>query len=111
MASRNYTAAHAALVSSNALRPKCEMFLLLDVVPNILSEDPATPDHDARIAWAKAIEMDEGARSRVGLKVAVKCVRNPVILAALASRAEVDDGDIQYEGLQHIDELVALGAY
>jgi hypothetical protein len=110
MASRNYTAAYAALVSSNVLRPKCEMFLLIDAAQAIVNEDPATPDHEARVAWAKAVETDDGARSRSGLRLAIKCVQNPAILAAIAAGSEVDDGDIQFVGLGAISDLVAMGA-
>jgi hypothetical protein len=110
MSTRNYVAAYNALHNDGQLRAQCEMYLLTAAVPFIQDEDPATPNHAARLAWANAVEQDEAALARAIHRLAIKAVQNGTIRTALAAGQPAEDSDVEFVGSTFLSTFVALGA-
>lgn len=70
----------------------------------IIAEDPQTPDHTARKAWATNILRDQAQISPKQL--AIQVLRNPTIAA---SPVAASDGDIQFQVNSILADLVLIG--
>lgn len=70
----------------------------------IKTEDPATPDHQARKDWADRMLADRP--NITPRQLAMQVLRNPVIAAAPAA---ADDGALQYQVNAIIGDLIAIG--
>jgi hypothetical protein len=91
----NYTTSYAVRYSTPALSQKTEV-AVVTAAGQIQNEDPATPDHTNRLAWANwAIPNSSVAWQSFAWPVA----ENPTIVAAVTadpSGQSVQDSDVQY---------------
>jgi hypothetical protein len=110
MASRNYVPAYQALRTDQRLREQCEMFILIGACVTIRAESPATANHAARVAWATEMETDAAKLATAVERLAVKCVQNTSIVAAVASSQAAEDSDVEYVGSLYLPDLIAMGA-
>jgi hypothetical protein len=110
MATRNYVSAYNALHVDGHLSAQCESYILTAACPYIYGEDPGAADHAARVAWASAMETDVAALARATRRLAIKCVQNGTVLAAIAGGGTAEDSDVEYVGGTFLSLLVSLGA-
>jgi hypothetical protein len=91
----NYTTSYAVRYSTPALSQKTEV-AVVTAAGQIQNEDPATPDHTNRLAWANwAIPNSSVAWQSFAWPVA----ENPTIVAAVTddpSGQSVQDSDVQF---------------
>jgi hypothetical protein len=71
---------------------------------NIISEDPQTPDHPARINWAINILRDTA--SITPKQLAMQVLRNATIAGNPGASS---DGDIQFQVNSLVADLVVIG--
>lgn len=74
------------------------------VAQDILSENPATPNHAARKAWA--INMLRNQQTISNELLAVQVLRNSVIAAAPALAA---DADLKFAVTTFLNDLIEIG--
>jgi hypothetical protein len=72
----------------------------------ILSEDPATANHTARLAWAQATLASFTALNQAADKMFVGVCTNPTVQEA---GAEATDNDINYVVASLLDTVYAAG--
>lgn len=106
MASRGYNAIYNAR-RSGTLYAQAESFLLTKAVPDVKNEDPGTPDHADRVAWAVATETSEAELAIQVRRLLIYLVQNPTIAAAAASDTPAEDSDVEFVGLASLDDLIA----
>ena len=70
-------------------------FIALKTAQNVATEDVATPNHDARLAYAGRIMIGQDSAQQISLHIAAV---NPTIAETLETQGgdAVPDGDIEY---------------
>lgn len=82
---------------------RCKVALWV-AAQNIINESPSTPNHEARLNWAKTAQANRLAITDVNLAQAV--LRNATIAA---NPAAATDGDIQFQVNSIVDWLISVG--
>jgi len=79
---------------------------LMSPAVNIINEDPQTPEHAERLEWAQKALTDTLSISP--RQLALQILRNPTI-AAQQSMADVPDGDIEFQVVSVLADLIRIG--
>lgn len=82
---------------------RCRVALWI-AADSIIAEDPATPNHEARVNWALTAQQNRLHLTQENLAQAV--LRNPSIAANPGASS---DSDIQFQVNSLIDWLIAAG--
>ena len=75
-----------------------------DAANDILAEDPKTPDHPARRAWA--MNILRGRQTITLESLAVQVLRNPTVAA---NPTAAPDGDLKFIVVSQLAELIEIG--
>lgn len=101
----NYTSSYAIRYSIAQLQQQIEV-AAVTAASQIQNEDPATPDHANRLAWANwALAHSSAAWQPFGWPVA----QNPTIIAAVQtdpSGQTVQDSDVQFVVNEYLPKIV-----
>lgn len=102
----DYTTSYAIRYSTPALGPQKTEVAVITAATEIQNEDPTTPDHANRLAWANwAIQNSPVAWPAFGWPVA----QNPAIVASVAqdpSGQSVADSDVQFVVNSYLQSVV-----
>jgi hypothetical protein len=92
-----------AAVNDATFQGRCKVAVWI-AAGNILTEDPQTPNHAARLNWARTAQADRLAITPQNLAQAV--LQNATIAA---NPTAASDGDIQFQVNSVVDWLISVG--